>query len=322
MLCFHGQHGQARNPTPDTPVSGKLGVISPEHRPEGLRVVPRPHPQLHVEIWTDNMRYRIGSDVRVYFRVERDARVYIFNTDASGHCSQIFPNAFDRDNWVRGGRIYSIPDPRYRLVATGPAGRESLTLVAYADETIYWREYHEFQSPAQPFPERPGGPKRLLEQLNRLGMESGTGESSSPPPAPTPPPTPDPAFRNRATPTSPPPETTFESRDSEFRRRGRKPTAPEPEIIERPVDGKAKDPARLRIEPLPPRPPRPPVGWPRYGEATTHFYVDYGHFRPGPPPWRWEGPPGWPPRPLPYPTPVPPIPTPPFDPYQPPWWRP
>lgn len=319
-LCQPRQDGFPQSPPRQDEAREKIGVLPPDRRPDGLRVVPRPTPRLDVEIWTDRSHYRIGSDVRVYFRVERDARVYIFNTDASGHCSQIFPNAFDRDNWVRGGRTYSIPDSRYRLVATGPVGRESLTLVAYAEQTIYWREYHEFQSPSHPFPERPGGAGRMLEQLKSLGGEEGAGRSSSQPSPPAPPPSLPPrgeSLREEPDPTPTPSETKADSRDKKIQRREQRDWESEPEKAR--SQAETKDPARLRIEPLP---PRPPVHRPLYGEATTYFHVDYGHFRPGPPPWRWEGPPRWPPRPLPYPTPVPPAPTPPYDPYQPPWWRP
>lgn len=311
LLCWLRQDALAKPPSSRDEAREKIGVVPPDHRPDGLRIVPPPPARLRVELWTDSVRYWIGDDVRVYFRVERDARVYIFNTDASGHSSQIFPNAYDRDNWVRGGKTCSIPDSRYRLVATGPVGRESLTLVAYAEQTIFWREYHEFPSPSQPFPERPGGAKRMLDQLQGLGVESGAGKPSAPPPAsgvPSP---------EKPDSTAVAPGMNPDSHDMEIHRREQKAREPESKAMQPPVDTHGQ--TRLRIEPLP---PRPPFGQPLYGETTIHFYVDHGHFRPGPLPWRWEGPPRWPPRPLPYPTPVPPVPTPPFDPYQPPWWRP
>jgi len=142
--------------------------------PDSVEIVPVPRPRpptLKVQVWTDQSRYGIGDEVMIYFRSDRDARVYIFNTDAGGATRQIFPNAFDRDNWVHGDVTYAIPDATYRLVATGPVGWETLRIVAHATSHIYFPSYHRFLHPeADPFPLRPGGPQPLLQRL-----ESGEG---------------------------------------------------------------------------------------------------------------------------------------------------
>ncbi len=149
------------------------GMEAQSRGPEAVRIEPRPWPALGVGIWTNRSRYSLGDPVRVYFQVERSARVYIFNTDAVGRTHQIFPNAIDQDNWVRGGITYTIPDARYRLVATGPAGWEELHIVAYADREILYRPFHRFEGRDAPFPERPEGALPLLQRLeekqNALG---------------------------------------------------------------------------------------------------------------------------------------------------------
>lgn len=97
-----------------------------------VRPIPNPpsvHP-IHVSLWTDRSTYTIGQNVEVFFRVNQDSYLYLYNTDARGITRLIFPNAYDGDNFLRANATYRIPDRNYRLVATHPAGRETLYAVA------------------------------------------------------------------------------------------------------------------------------------------------------------------------------------------------
>ena len=99
---------------------------------------------LEVDVWTDQDSYYIGDRIDVYFHVNRDAYVYIFNTDTHGVTRQIFPNYYDRDNYVRGGVVYTIPDRGYSLEITGPTGREYVRAIAVTELRDFLRRYESF----------------------------------------------------------------------------------------------------------------------------------------------------------------------------------
>lgn len=141
--------------------------------PRGIIVVPE-YP-IDVDIWTDQYEYVEGESLQIFFQATRDAWVYIFNVDSRGRTHQIFPNYYDRDNFIEGGWRYRIPDRRYDFVVTGPSGREHLKIVAVPDRFNFWdRQYAPSRS--RPYPEIPGGTEKFLEEL-RLKGSSDSGQS-------------------------------------------------------------------------------------------------------------------------------------------------
>jgi hypothetical protein len=146
-------------------------TIKPEpgfRMPEGPgRLLPREG--FRLRIWTDRKEYRDGERVRIYFRVTRDAYVYLFDRDTRGGSRQIFPNYFDRENYLRAGVTYSIPTEDYDLVVEGPPGREELDAVAVLTRERWdWRSYDRFDR-HQPFPARPEGHAGLMRSLREAG---------------------------------------------------------------------------------------------------------------------------------------------------------
>lgn len=96
-----------------------------------IGVIPRPQKDFTVSIDSDQYRYNIGENVRITFRASEDAYVYIYSTNSNGETRQVFPNFYDRDNRVEGGKKYRIPrGGDYRLVALPPSGSEVLTIYA------------------------------------------------------------------------------------------------------------------------------------------------------------------------------------------------
>jgi hypothetical protein len=87
---------------------------------------------LDIRVWTGQSTYEVGDSARIYFRTNRDAYVYIYSTDPRGVTTQIFPNYYDRENWVEGGRNYRLPRGNYRMRITPPTGREVITAYAVA----------------------------------------------------------------------------------------------------------------------------------------------------------------------------------------------
>ena len=81
--------------------------------------------------------YRIGEDVVLAVEVSEDAHLWIYNTGSSGQVHQIFPNRFDRDNFVRGGETLTIPgaDAQYDFRVGTPPGKDLVTVIATTSDT-------------------------------------------------------------------------------------------------------------------------------------------------------------------------------------------
>ncbi|MCB2155062.1 DUF4384 domain-containing protein [bacterium] len=150
---------QTRGFQPDVSTRGiVVDPLPPNYRPG----------RIDVDVWTDQSRYWIGEDVRVYFRVDRNSYIYIFSTDPSGITRQIFPNRFDPDNRVRAGVTYRLPDSSYRLVADGPPGRD--TIYAVATTQRYGWVHSGYGIPSRggdAFPIREQAPEALFNNLQK-----------------------------------------------------------------------------------------------------------------------------------------------------------
>ncbi|MEM9557951.1 MAG: DUF4384 domain-containing protein [Acidobacteriota bacterium] len=100
-----------------------------QNRTQKIRVLPT----LDVEIWTDKGRgakYCVGEEIEIFFRTNADAYVAVFDLDTRGEIHRLFPNRYDREQFVRGSRTYRLPANGYRFEVEGPAGRETLKIVA------------------------------------------------------------------------------------------------------------------------------------------------------------------------------------------------
>lgn len=140
----------------------------PGNRNRRIDVEPVPRDSFRIQVWTDESSYDNGDRVRVYFRSTRDCYLYLFNTDVRGAERQIFPNYYDHDNFVRGGRTYYIPDAshsRYQFVVSGPSGREYIRAVAVAERYDVCRQFDRFGSSNDPYPLRKGGFDMMLRAL-------------------------------------------------------------------------------------------------------------------------------------------------------------
>jgi hypothetical protein len=130
---------------------------------------PAPFYPIQPEIWTAKDAYAINESIEFFFSVNRDAYVYIFNTDAAGITSQIFPNYWDQSNYIRAGRVYKIPTyspDNYHFRIAEPAGSESVTIMATADRYQPVTVYHTSFSSHDPYPTRIPSPFDVLAQMD------------------------------------------------------------------------------------------------------------------------------------------------------------
>jgi len=186
-------------------------AAGPVGTPQGIRPVPDPPPycppeRLDVRVWADRSVYDVGDDVGLRFRVSRDSFVYVFSTDSCGVTRRIFPNPWDRDNFVAAGRTYYLPRRGYRYVADGPPGVETIHAIATTENYGWLRdEYCRFSG--DPYPVCQDAPRSIFMKLDssargdyeskrqgfEVRIEGGSGGFRAraeirPVPVPTPPP--------------------------------------------------------------------------------------------------------------------------------------
>ncbi len=89
---------------------------------------------LDVEIWTNHSDgdYYEGDNIVISYRTNRDAFVAVYSIDSRGRVSLLFPGEPGRDNFVRGGVTYRLPDglDDFDLVVSGPEGVENIQIIA------------------------------------------------------------------------------------------------------------------------------------------------------------------------------------------------
>lgn len=92
---------------------------------------PPPTTTFPIEVQTDKENYRIGENLSILITLggQASAFVYLFDVDPAGRVSQVFPNAFSRQNFLNPG-TYTLPDGPYTLAINGPEGTEYLHVVA------------------------------------------------------------------------------------------------------------------------------------------------------------------------------------------------
>jgi len=94
-----------------------------------------PHPLFSVRVWVNDEKrnnFFVGEKVEFFFSSERDCYVLMFNRDAEGNLTVLFPNAYHPNNFVRGGETIKIPDSgmNFELRFFEPAGEEMVKVIA------------------------------------------------------------------------------------------------------------------------------------------------------------------------------------------------
>lgn len=191
--------------------------ISVEPRPPVV-VVCDPEP-IRVETRTDRRTYEQGDTVEVRFRVSMDSYVYVFSTEADGLTRQIFPNYYDRDNFIRANRWITLPDDGYDFLLSGPPGVERIQVFATTEQYDWLaRDYGTSRARKNdPFPQAQMDPEEFQARLDSSVKAKTERARQAPPAAPTPekrilpmPQAGGPGGRAQAVPVAPPPPSRIE----------------------------------------------------------------------------------------------------------------
>lgn len=127
-----------------------------EVRLEPRAIVVNPSPSFGVTVWVDKdgevPTYRVGEEIRIGVRVDRDAYVYLFSLQPDGSVTQILPNRFSDDNYLRAGesRTFPPPDAGYVFNTEPPTGLSKVVALASTRE-LDTRELARFQSQGATF---------------------------------------------------------------------------------------------------------------------------------------------------------------------------
>lgn len=95
-----------------------------------------PKAKLKVELWLskkdDAPSYKQQELMTISFRASEDCYVTLFNIDADGKITLIFPNTNAFNNRVEKGKTYTIPekDADYEFAVSGAAGEEQVVAIA------------------------------------------------------------------------------------------------------------------------------------------------------------------------------------------------
>ena len=79
-----------------------------------------------------NRVYKSGDNVVLTVKATEDSYIWVFDTGTSGKVHQIYPNKFDKKNFLASGKKLRIPraNSKYRLSVSPPSGAELITVVA------------------------------------------------------------------------------------------------------------------------------------------------------------------------------------------------
>ncbi len=98
--------------------------------PTPLGIIPAPNPGgLSVSVWTDKQTYAVGENALIYFTVNQQAYIYIYDLQPDGVVRLVFPNAYSQSNFVSAG-THVLPDSGYKFLITAPTGLEKLQIFA------------------------------------------------------------------------------------------------------------------------------------------------------------------------------------------------
>lgn len=96
-----------------------------------------------ISVWTKKKEYRVGEKLQVHFRAKEDCYVYLYHESARGEVTLIFPNEFDGENFIEGGKQYTIPDDSYGFdfIIQPPLGTERIKALVTREKQVAagWR---------------------------------------------------------------------------------------------------------------------------------------------------------------------------------------
>ncbi len=85
---------------------------------------------------TNQSSYRIGDEIKIFFKVAEPLYVKIININSKGEVWELFPDTGNGGQLLNPGRNYQLPSQEagYSLEITGPAGEDRIIAIASRDQ--------------------------------------------------------------------------------------------------------------------------------------------------------------------------------------------
>ncbi len=102
--------------------------------------------RFNIDLWVNNTSFRIGEMITFSFKANRDCYLTLVNIPTDGSLNVIFPNSFHRNNFVRAGKVYTIPDASYGFdfEVQGPRGIDQVKAIASEEPLrLFAPDYNE-----------------------------------------------------------------------------------------------------------------------------------------------------------------------------------
>ena len=101
----------------------------------GLWKMSNTYSKTKVSFEIDRDRYRVEDQVMLTVRPKRDSYLTVLNWGPSGSLTQLFPNEFDQNNYLRGGKTYTIPPSGANYgIFFGESGSERMKILTIVDK--------------------------------------------------------------------------------------------------------------------------------------------------------------------------------------------
>lgn len=96
-----------------------------------LVMLHQPNPPFRVRLWTEKPTYAVGEKVTFFFEAERDCYLTLLDIGTSGKLTVLFPNQYEKNNFVPRGRRVAVPEPHYGfdIDVSGPTGTERVKAI-------------------------------------------------------------------------------------------------------------------------------------------------------------------------------------------------
>ena len=121
---------------------------------KSIIIVPE-RPYFTVDVWLNKPEgsvYEVGERMEIFVKSSRDAYILVYDINAQGKVTLIFPNKYESDNFVRANEIKKIPSKStYSLRVSPPYGKEYIQVIASTRPIPIFNQLKELGT-AQAFP--------------------------------------------------------------------------------------------------------------------------------------------------------------------------
>jgi hypothetical protein len=85
-----------------------------------------------VDVWTERTGYRIGDELIVHVRSNRDCYLTVLDLQTSGNLYVLLPNQYQPVTLAKADAVYAVPsrDAPFTIGVNGPAGVEGIKVIA------------------------------------------------------------------------------------------------------------------------------------------------------------------------------------------------